>query len=109
LDEKEMLRRVTEDKEFMRRLLIEDRLDDWGFAKEWAEFVLRIDPEDLVHHLILVRAYRHLGDTHLAIAELAKCRAIIESGNLGIVDEQVVLPMVDEEKRLLLSPQGSAS
>jgi hypothetical protein len=102
VDDKELLLRVTEDKDFMRRLLLEDKLDDWGFARKWAEFVLRIDPEDLVHHLILARAYRHLGDETLAISELELCQRIIESGNLGAVDREVVIPMVEGEKRLLL-------
>jgi hypothetical protein len=101
MDENELLTRVTEDKDFVRRLL-DDRLDDWEVAKEWAELVLRIEPEDLVHRLALVRAHRHLGQTSLAISELEKCQRIIESGNVGVVDRDVVIPMLEGEKRLLL-------
>jgi hypothetical protein len=101
MDERELLNRVVNTKDFMRKALLEDSFDDWELARELGEFLIRIDPEDLTHRLILARAYRHLGQETLAISELAKCRAIIESGNVGVIDQEVVIPLVEAEKRLL--------
>jgi|SRR5579863_3650600 len=102
MEDEELLRRVTEGKDFMRRLFLQDSSDDWAVARQWAELALRIDPEDLAHHLALARACRHLGDTSLALEELAKCTGLIERGNLGEVEQEVIVPMVEQERRLLL-------
>jgi hypothetical protein len=99
----EVLRRVTEEPDFMRRMLLDDRLDDWELAKAWAEFALRIDPEDLVHLAVLVRSCRHLGDKKGAIVALEKCTDLISRGIFGEVEQEVVVPMVEEERRLLRS------
>lgn len=102
MDDREILNRLVEDEKFVPSALFEDKSEDWGLAKSFAELVLRIVPDDLPHRLILARACRHLGEGALARSALAECQAIIDGGEVDFGEKEVISPMVEEEKRLLV-------
>ena len=101
MDEEDLLNRVVNREDFARRVLVDDSFDEWELARELGEFLLRIEPDDLTHRLILARAYRHLGDTQLAVEQLLNCERIIKDTKLGDVETELIVPMVSDELRLL--------
>src|ERR1700738_4487251 len=98
-----LLRRVSATEDFFRSVLFGDNLHDWSLAKDFGEFLVRLVPEDLGAHLILAKAYRHLGDQHRAAEGLERCRGLVASGTVGAVEKEVLLPILQEEERHLSS------
>jgi hypothetical protein len=89
-------------KEFLEELLA-DRLEDWSQAKAYGEFLTSRYPELLIGHLILCRAYRHMGDLPCALEELRDCKSIISKVDFF---EQEFIPEFTEEERKLLTQTG---
>ena len=94
----DLLRKVSATEDFFRSVLFEDTLHDWGLARDFGEFLVRLVPDDLGTHLMLARAYRHVGDTHRAVEELETCRRLVAG---GAVEREVFLPVLEEEERHL--------
>lgn len=103
----DVLRRVSATEDFFRSVLFEDNLDDWSLAKDFGEFLVRLVPEDLGAHLILVKAYRHLGDPHRAAKGLEKCRNLVLRSTLGAVEQEALLPILQDEEGHLSSARES--
>ena len=97
----ELLTRVTETKDFVQRVLYDDSLDDWNLAKDFGEFLLRLDPDEILGHALLARAYKHLGDSQRAIRELEQCRARATQGQLKPSEVEVFSPFLAKEEKLL--------
>jgi hypothetical protein len=97
----EILAKVLHARDFLRSALLEDRLDDWNLARDLGEFLVRVDPEAAFSHLILAKAYRHLGDLKHATEELERCRTVLIAEELADIERRVLLPVLEEEERLL--------
>ena len=97
----DVLRRVSATEDFFRSVLFGDNLHDGSLAKDFGEFLVRIVPEDLGAHLILVKAYRHLGELHRAVDGLEVCRGLVAGGMVGAVEKEALLPILQEEERHL--------
>jgi tetratricopeptide (TPR) repeat protein len=97
----ELLTRISETKDFVRRVLYDDSLDDWNLAKDFGEFLLRLDPEEILGHALLARAYRHLGNSERALEELERCRVRVTHGQLRPLEREFFPPFLAEEDRLL--------
>lgn len=77
-DPDEVLTRVVraiERKDFFQSILVNDTFEDWELAREFGEFLTRIEPQEIMGHALLARAYRHLGEPERALMELKRCRA----------------------------------
>ena len=97
----ELLSRVAHTKDFFQSLLYTDTLPDWNVAKDFGEFLVRIFPDDIMGHAMLVRAHRHLGDLERARYELNQCREHIKTHELEQWEAEDFLPLLAEEERLL--------
>lgn len=71
----DVLKRVTETKDFFGSALRDDNLGDWNLARDLGDFLLRIDPDEVMGYALLVRAYRHLGDLRSARGAFDQCCA----------------------------------
>jgi hypothetical protein len=101
-DDLELLRRVCATKDFIRRALLDDDLPDWGLAKDYGQFLIRLGHDDLLAHLLVGRASRHTGDLTTAGAELGKCRSLINDRGASHDSEiEPLLPAIAAEEALL--------
>lgn len=76
---KDILTRVVsaiESKDFFRSILSNDTFDDWNLAKNFAEFLIEIEPSEIMGHALAARAYRHLDDKVRARKELEECQRL---------------------------------
>ena len=100
----QLLAKVIERKDFFQSVLFNDAFDDWLLAKELGEFLVSIEPEWTMGHLILTRASRHLGDLKTAFDELEKCQSCSTEANEP--EARFLLPLLaDETNRLKLAAQ----
>ena len=97
----ELLARVSNTKNSFSSLLYGDELAEWTLAKEFAEFLVRILPDDIMGHVFLARAHRHLGDLKRARAELKHCRLHVERYQLKSWEKEDFLPILEKEENLL--------
>ena len=93
---RELIDRVAKMKDFFQSVL-NDKLDDWNLAKDFGEFLARLDPEDALGHALLTRANRHLGNLKCAFEELERCRARIDQPS----EAEVFQAFLAREERLL--------
>ncbi|SRR5258708_5762948 len=94
--EGELIDRVAEKDDFFQSVF-NDELDDWDLAKDFGEFLVRLDPEDALGHALLTRAHRHLGNPKSALEELQRCRV-----RIGLPSEiEAFTPFLATEERLL--------
>lgn len=99
-DPDEVLTRIVnaiEKKDFFRSILLNDAFDDWNLAKDFGSFLTRIEPEEVMGHALLARAYRHLGELENALAELKQCRVRVAHPS----EKELFLTFVAEEEKLL--------
>ena len=97
----ELLGKVIEHKDFFDSVLYKDAIDDWALAKEFGDFLVKIEPQWVMGHLILTRAFRHLGDLNSARNELGECQARVPQ--IKEAEAKFLLPLLDQETRLLES------
>jgi hypothetical protein len=97
----ELLARVSDTKDFFQSVLYRDTLPDWTLAREFGEFLVRILPNDIMGHVLLARAHRHLGSLDLARDELKQCQAYIKTRELEQWEAEDFLPLLAQEERLL--------
>jgi hypothetical protein len=90
----EMLTRVGNTEDFFRGVLLNDSIADWNLAREFAQYIIRIRPEECGGHFILARAFRHLGEVRRALEELQLCKSLLPGDPLD-------LPQVEKEEQLL--------
>ena len=103
----QLLARVLTQQNFLELVLLNDNLEDWNLAKDLGEFLVRVFPEDIIGHALLVRALRHMGNVARALEELTACRAFIQRHELTPKQLNLFLPMLEnEEKCLLRSTSG---
>jgi hypothetical protein len=88
---------AVEKRDFFRSILLNDNFDDWDLAKDFGNFLIRLEPEELMGHALLARAYRHLGDTDNALSELKECRQKVAHPS----EEQLFASFLTEEEMLL--------
>jgi|SRR5271165_3420440 len=93
----EMLTRVEETGDFFRRLFLRDELTDWNLAREFGQYIIRLQPNECGGHFILARALRHLGEPEHARAELQLCKELLPHDPL----QSEYFPQVEKEERLL--------
>ena len=101
MEDRELLTKVSETNDFFGSVLQRDSLDDWNLAKDFGEFLLRLDPDEILGHALLSRAYRHLGDSQRALQELEQCRARAMQGQLKPSEVEVFSPFLAKEEKLL--------
>jgi len=106
MEDRELLTKVSETNDFFGSVLLSDALDDWTLAKDLGEFLIRLDPEEIVGHALLTRAHRHLGDSRRALEELEQCRVRAMQGQLSPSETELFSPFLAEEEKLL--SRGSA-
>jgi hypothetical protein len=97
-----MLTRVVEAIErtdFFRAVLLRDTFHDWSLAKDFGNFLVRIEPDEIMGHAILARAHRHLGDSKLALIELEHCRVGVPHPS----ERELFQSFLAEEEKLLSS------
>ena len=98
----EILARVLKSKNFFHSVLYEDRLDDWNVAKDLGEFLIRINPEEIMGHALVARASRHLGDLQRALEELEHCRV----RTMHPSETDLFLSFLAHEEKLLSGQPG---
>lgn len=97
----ELLAKVIQKKDFFERVL-DDSFDDWSLAKELGEFLVRIEPDsEIMGHLLLTRASRHLGDSQRALDELRACQVRASNRELKPWEKDLFLPLLSKEEELL--------
>ncbi|HEY1800485.1 MAG TPA: hypothetical protein VGG46_06055 [Terriglobales bacterium] len=77
---KDLLTKVVsaiESKAFLESVFVNDVFDDWHLAKKFAEFLVKIQPDEIFGHALAMRAYRHLDDKVSAREELKECQNLI--------------------------------
>jgi len=99
--DKDLLERVAGIKDFAGSVLLRDDQSDWNLAKEFAEFLLRLDPSEIFGQVVLVRAHRHLGNSVVALDHLRHCRDQIAKQPLLPVEAEVLLPVLFKEEEFL--------
>jgi hypothetical protein len=103
--EKELLNRAVdaiERKSLFRSILEDDSFDDWNLVKELGEFLVALDPEtDVMGHVLLTRAHRHLGNRETALHELWECQNRLVNTQLEYWETELILPVLAEEEKLL--------
>jgi hypothetical protein len=95
----EMLEQIENTKDFFKGVFLEDSLADWNLACAFAQYIIRLRPEECGGHLILARALRHLGDLERARAELQLSKDLLPNDPLAS-DYQ---PQIEKEDRLYRS------
>jgi len=106
MEDRELLAKVNETNDFFGSVLQRDNLDDWNLAKDFGEFMIRLDPAEAMGHALLARAYRHLGDSQRALEELARCRASAMHTRMKPPEAELFFAFLAEEEKLL--SRGSA-
>jgi hypothetical protein len=101
MEDRELLTKVSETNDFFGSVLQRDSLDDWNLAKDFGEFMIRLDPEEPMGHALLARAYRHLGDSQRALEELERCRASPMHGRMKPPQTELFSTFLAEEEKLL--------
>lgn len=99
--ESQLLAKLNKIEDFFRAVLQEDKLEDWNLAKDFGEFLIRIEPQEPMGHALLARAYRHLGSPECARQELEQCRILARNPS----DVALFLSFVADENKLL--PPGT--
>jgi hypothetical protein len=107
-EDNQLLARVLKQEKFLEAVLLNDTLEDWNLAKELGEFLLRVFPEDIVGHALLLRAFRHTGNLTRAAEELTACRGFIERQELTPKQLDLFLPILQNEDRLLRAAGGES-
>lgn len=100
--DKELLDKVCaaiDKRNFFASILLRDSFDDWNLVRECGEFLVRIDPEDVLGYALQARAHRHLGNRDLAVAELRECQ--MRSAKMVPAEAEVMLPLIEKEQGLL--------
>jgi len=97
----QLLARVLKQEKFLEAVLLNDALEDWDLAKDLGEFLVRVFPEDIIGHALLVRAFRNTGKLTRAVEELAACREFIERHELTPKQLDLFLPMLESEEKSL--------
>ena len=104
-DPDEVLSRVVsaiEKKDFFRSVLEKDTFDDWKLARDFGDFLTRIEPEEIMGHALLARACRHLGEMERSQAELERCRTGIPHPS----EQEFFRAFLAEETRLSSTGPG---
>ena len=100
--DRELLARVNSIDDFFGSALVRDALDDWNLARDFGEFLTRIDTDkEVMGHVLMARAYRHLGDTERALAALRVCQARIANKTFGPDELELFMPVLEKERKLL--------
>ena len=99
----ELLARIGRTENFFQSVLYKDTFSDWNLAREFGEFLVRILPNDIMGHAILVRAHRHLGNLELARDELKLCRTCTKTSELEQWEVDDFMPLLSREDRILSS------
>jgi hypothetical protein len=101
--DRDLLARVNSIDDFFGSILVRDTLDDWNLARDFGEFLVRNDlGSEGMGHLLMARAYRHLGNVERAIAEMKECQSFVIKQKLE-PDELALFMQVLEKERKLLS------
>src|SRR5262245_55744220 len=103
----ELLAEVSKRKDLFQSVLHDDCFDNWSLAKDLGEFLARVEPAEVMGHVILTRACRHLGIRARAIAELEHCRSLMKSRELHLWETHLFLPLLDREERMLSWDEAS--
>jgi hypothetical protein len=97
----ELLARVLGTKDFFECVVYRDNLNDWSLARDFGDFLVRIEPDDeIMGHAFLARAYRHLGDSRRAVEELQQCRVLALNRQLKPWESELFLPFLAQEEKL---------
>ena len=104
----ELLDRVCEIGDFFGRVMRDDSFDDWNLAQGFAEFLIRIAPDEVIGHALLARAYRHLGHLERAIGELEECRVRAKHEEMSPMERDFLLSFLEEENKLSSRPKSPA-
>ena len=99
--EGELFTKVLAEKDFARLLVFEDFARDWELARDLGEYLDRIEPDLLIAHVILAKAYRHVGDLSRARAELDHRESLITRTTVAALERDSLGPVIDQEERLL--------
>ena len=78
----ELLRRILRIDGFFHSAFVTDDLQDWILAHDFAVLLLRLGHDDLMAHLLLARAYRHLGEKEKAASEVGRCHFLLQQGKI---------------------------
>ncbi len=92
-----LLGTLNNKQDVFRSILQEDRFDDWHLAKDFGEFLIRIEPQEAIGHAVLARAFRHLGNNDHAREELEQCQLLVRHP----YDADLLLPFLSDENRFL--------
>jgi hypothetical protein len=96
-----MLAEVSSRKDLFQSVLYGDCFDNWELVRDLGEFLIRIEPAEIMGHVILTRAYRHLSVRERAVEELGRCRDLMKGRELHAWETQLFLPLLDVEERTL--------
>ena len=96
----ELLQKVAAVGDFFDAALFKDNLPDWRVAQDFGMLLMRLSHDDLLTHLLLARAARHLGEADLAAAELQRCRSLVGDSKATSGGEDPLLRTLDVEERL---------
>jgi|SRR5215469_8672060 len=102
----EVLTRISKIEKFFESVLYKDNLADWSLVRDLGELLIRIDGEEIVGHVLLARACRHIGDRKRAREELEKCRALVALQELAPPQRELFLPVLSEEEKHLNEPSS---
>lgn len=70
---------------------------DWNLVREFAQYIVRIRPEEFGGHFMLARASRHLGDIERAREEFRISQDLLTNDAF----KEDYSPQVQKEERLL--------
>jgi hypothetical protein len=98
--DKELFSKLSEIKDFAEVALRDDTLGDWNLAKQFGEFMIRMDPEDILGHALVARACRHLGDRARALEEINRCQTLFADEDLTTMERGVFGPFLERELRI---------
>ena len=59
LKDRAIIKRVRRDEGFMRSVIEADSVEDWAFAKDLGDFLVRTMPDEVMGHLVLARSSPH--------------------------------------------------
>jgi hypothetical protein len=100
--DRNLLARVNSIDDFFASVLVRDALDDWNLARDFGDFLARLGPDkEVVGHVLMARAYRHLGNAERALVELNECQARIANQELTRYELELYMPVLEKEKKLL--------
>lgn len=104
----QLLAKVLKQEKFLEAVLLNDTFEDWNLAKELGEFLLRVFPEDIIGHALLLRAFRHTGNLRRAAEELTACRGFVGRHQLTPKQLDLFLPMLQNEEKWLQGASGES-